>query len=379
MRSYNESIDKLIIELLYHSNELTFGQLEEQLKPNLEHFSYKTYSKRLNAMSKPKKDKDSRYAIQPVLIKRDLGRGSNVFYSLTKNARTRCDLKLPIMKSDSLVEKAYRILLRSIAFEHSPYRILKDENEYNSFLQKFLINKNELQLDGDDNDVNKNPYRVTKLIHQQSGIKINYLKHLEESDNYGDFEYYYKLPGISIRDFVANYNPGLPYGHLSFKEDQVNEYFKLLENKGLIEKAKYFTSLTPDEEERYNIVDKKDNRFKKFLKECWLLQGSTAIYPIPKWRGINKPTEEEKIWYEELWGKQRTKQMLTSYSTYRITFKKNKNKQVEKEIQTQLISHKLALKNKFEKIQNEYPDIINAYSYLVDPLLNLVYPQFLRD
>jgi hypothetical protein len=46
----------------------------------------------------------------------------------------------------------------------------------------------------------------------------------------------------------------------------VNEYFKLLENKGLIEKVKYFTSLTSDEEERYNIVDNKDNRFKNFKR-----------------------------------------------------------------------------------------------------------------
>ena len=45
--------------------------------------------------------KESRYVICPILNKRDEGRGKNVFYTLTRDAKIRCDLKLPILKTDS--------------------------------------------------------------------------------------------------------------------------------------------------------------------------------------------------------------------------------------------------------------------------------------
>ena len=57
---------------------------------------------------------------------------------------------------------------RSLAFENSPYRQLKDVHEYQSFLQKLGINQNELRLDGKPG-YNRNLYK---------GI-ILYIKNLE--------------------------------------------------------------------------------------------------------------------------------------------------------------------------------------------------------
>jgi len=392
---YKEDIDKKIIEIMYkeEEEERTFRELEDRLRSRLDKFSYETYSNRLKQLSKVPTEEEhnteqSRYAIQPVLNRRDeKGRGGKVYYSLTKTARIRCDLDLPILNSETMIEKAYRILSRSLAFENSPFRKFKDENAYNIFLQKLGIKENELHLDGKPG-YNKNFYKVTKLIHQQSAIKFSQTEYLEGSKNYGKSEYSYQLPGISINEFIANNkseeSAGLAYGHLDFNEDEAIEYFKLLEGKGLIEKltrSRYLTIL--NEEDRYIFVDnnKKDtDKLQEFFRQCWLLHGSVTLYLIQKWKCIQPPTDEERVWYEHLWGKYRSDQIINSCYENRTKFNKSKNLKSEKEdIQKLLKSQRRVLQRNFESIKDTYSDIIDDdYSYLANPLLNLVYPQFFR-
>jgi hypothetical protein len=397
---YKEKIEKKIIEILYKDGgELTFGKLEDRLKPHLDNnkFSYKTYSNRLKQLSKlPEEennndDQSSRYAIQPVLNRRDeKGRGGKVYYSLTKTARIRCDLDLPILNSETMIEKAYRILTRLLAFENSPYRKLKNVNEYNTFLQKLGINEIELQLVGKPGYNNKDFYQVSKWIHLDSGIKISSIEYLEGSDNYGKDEYSYQLPGISIKEFITNNesekSKGLAYGHLDFKEDdEVNKYFKLLEDRRLIEKvirSRYLITL--NEDDRYIFVDnnnKKDSdKLREFFRKCWLLHGSVTVYLYQKWKSIQPPTDEERVWYEHLWGKDRSDQIINSCYQIRIKFNKSKNVKLEKEdIQKLLKSQLIGLQREFKSIKKAYSDIIEDYSYLANPLLNQVYPQFFRN
>ena len=399
MRLYDEKIDKTIIAILHNEQkeELTYKEVEIRLKPCLETFSSETFSRRLKQLSKVPTGEEqhnnnkeqSRYAIQPVLNRRDeKGRGGKVYYSLTKQARIRCDLKLPILNSESITEKAYRILSRSLAFENSPYRKLRDVHESQRFLQKLGINQNELRLDGKPG-YNRNLYKVTNFIHQESGIKFSHTEYLEGSENLGEWEYHYQLPGISSKEFIANNesekSKGLAYGHIDFNQnDEVNEYFKLLENKGLIKKltrSRYLTIL--NEEDRYILVDnnnKKDiHKLKEFFRKCWLLHSCVTLYLIQKWKCIQPPTDEERVWYEHLWGKDRTEQIINGYYEIRTRFNKSKNAKSEKEdIQKLLKSQKIGLQRKFKLIKNTYPDIIENYSFLANPLLNLVYPQFFR-
>lgn len=85
MRRYNEEIDKTIIEILHEKGERTYGKLKEDVEKSIKYtISFETYSNRLNAMVEPSNNKQSRYAIRPVLQKRDeWHRGKPVFYSLT--------------------------------------------------------------------------------------------------------------------------------------------------------------------------------------------------------------------------------------------------------------------------------------------------------
>ena len=81
-------------------------------------------------------------------------------------------------------------------------------------------------------------------------------------------------------------------------------------------------------------------------------------------------------------GRQRTNQIFMDCDKERVKLNKRKNlkdEQDKKDIQKLLNSLIIGLKIKFELIQKIYSDIIENYSYLVNPLLNSVYPQFFRD
>jgi hypothetical protein len=196
-------------------------------------------------------------------------------------------------------------------------------------------------------------------------------------------EYYYQLPSISIREFIANKEKGLEYGHLNFKDNEVKEYFKLLEDKKLIEKVKSRYLEILNEEDRYIIVDNKDsNRLNGFLRDCWILHGMVNSYLFQKWKSIQKPTTEERTWCEHFWGRPRSNQILTDCDKEREKFNKIKNqkyKQDKEEIQKLLNQIIISLQRRYETIKNTYSDIIENYSYLVNPLLNLVYPHFFRN
>ena len=51
-----------------------------------------------------------------------------------------------MMKTETVIEKAYRLLFYYIVFYHNPIRKLKDEDKYNALLENLYINKNELEL-----------------------------------------------------------------------------------------------------------------------------------------------------------------------------------------------------------------------------------------
>ena len=82
--------------------------------------------------------------------------------------------------------------------------------------------------------------------------------------------------------------------------------------------------------------------------------------------------------YEHLWGKPRSKEWFVHcYHKTREYKKKNKN-QVLKETQEKLDGEKSEIIKKFDSINNEYSKLINDYLYFIKPLLNVVYPEFLR-
>jgi len=324
LRAYKEDIDKKIIEILYkEEKELTFGELEDKLKPKLKEFSYKSYASRLNSLSKSltsqkiedNRKQSSRYIIQPVLNRREENkRGGKVFYSLTRDARSICDLKLPILKSESKIEKAYFLLLRYFAF--------------------------------------------TEPISQS-----------QQNSN--------TLPGISASEISSKQKTEseLPLGYNSYSREEINECFNLLEEKNLIKKVLSLQLINLNQE-RYILVD---DSLRYVLRYCWNMQAMVRQYLNSIWTYIRKPTDDERIWLEYMKGKQKTQRLMSHYNRIRKEYN-NKRDQGEIEQAKQFtITTSNEMKNKYNSLKEKYPKTLNSYSFLVKPLLNQIYPEFLRN
>jgi hypothetical protein len=96
------------------------------------------------------------------------------------------------------------------------------------------------------------------------------------------------------------------------------------------------------------------------------------------WKSVSKPTNEEKIWFEHLWGKNRSNQCFIEYNTRRREYQKEKHNPKSKETSDRFNDEKTQIIEKFEYIKNTYSEALNDYSYFIDPLLNVAYPEFLR-
>jgi hypothetical protein len=166
------------------------------------------------------------------------------------------------LKNESKIEEAYRLLFYYIVFCYNPIRKLTNEHEYNELLNKFHINKNELEL-LPTSDFQK--FKITKWTHPESEIEFTRKDIPQSSGNEEISEYTYMLAGISTSEFHTIKESGLPYQPLNLTKDEVTQYFELLENQNLIKRIKLL-QLEMLNEERYTIVD---NSLKALLADCW--------------------------------------------------------------------------------------------------------------
>ena len=364
----------MLIEIVFNNGKVSSGELKKLLDQYLLNHNYNktspdTYWARLRQLTSSYNNKQSKYVIQPVLQKMDEGRGKNVFYWLTKDAKIRCDLKLPIMKVEESIEKAYRLLFYYIIFFHTQTIKLKDEDEYNALLEKLHI-KNELEF---SSKLNGNEFKITKWIHLESKIEFTRKDYLQQSGKKGEYEYSYILPGISPLEFRTIKDHGLIYQELDFTEDEIAHFFELLENKNLIQKNKSL-QLVQLNKERYSI----DNSLKHILLECWTLHNHVFWYLLYRWQGIKRPKDKEIIWYKHFWGEERSEEWFRYCHDIRTKYKKSATQEEKKQTQERLQWEKSEIIKKFEFIKKEYAKTISNYSYFIHPMLNVVYPEFLR-
>ena len=109
MRAYDTNIDKAVFKILYEQEKVSSRELKEEVEEcsrNGKNISSALFAFHLTQML-ISDQKYSRYLVSPVIDKKDCGRGKKIFYSLTNKARIRMNLKIPILKGKSLLEKKH--------------------------------------------------------------------------------------------------------------------------------------------------------------------------------------------------------------------------------------------------------------------------------
>jgi hypothetical protein len=305
-------------------------------------------------------------------------------YSQTRKARLRYRLRI---KQETIgpTEKAYQLLLMYRAFKDAP-PIGYDKNilENDEKLERFLAT--EFGLHTSDfivNSVshNRDLYHVTHMIRKipVPAIRYSRIDYLKGSGRLEGKHYYrYRLPGISVKEFLRGAHGGQALEDLPrfLSHPQVENYFHLLEQEHLIKQVLVFHG-----ESRYDLVDVD---LRSFLKDCWVVHGIACLTMRDIWKLVRKPTEEEREWYEMLWGRQRT--MIHVNRDYQSlkSREKDPNKKGYRKTSNEGRSRIMdwgyrGIVEHFESMKEKHSTTIKKHAVVSHMLMKMVYPQFLQN
>jgi hypothetical protein len=308
------------------------------------------------------------------------------YYMQTEKARMRHRLKIQ-HEIIGKREKAYQLLLLYCAFNDAPVlpvnydrNILEDDESLEGFLSKeFGLSKDDFKVEsiGYNHDL----YRVTRFVKKTPFPNIRYQKveYLKGPRQLGKkHEYRYILPGISIREFLRGIKRRKALEHIpqSMSELEVEECFRLLLQEDLIKQVLMFHG-----EPRYDLVN---NDLRIFLQGCWVIYGISSITMNFIWTNVRMPTEDERKWYEKLWGKHNSDIRFNSYhESLRVKerdIKKKGYRKVSAEFESIIENWGYkALIEHFQKLNEHHSNIIQKYLPLSNILMKMVFPEFLRN
>jgi hypothetical protein len=308
------------------------------------------------------------------------------YYIQTDKARMRHRLKIQHGMTGKR-EKAYQLLLLYCAFNDAPVLpISYDRNilEDDKSLQKFLTDEFGLSIYDfkvESVGYNRDLYRVTRFVKNTPipNIRYNKVEYLKGSKQLeGKYEYRYILPGISIREFLHGIKGGRALEHIpqSMCQLEIEECFRLLLEENLIEQVLIFHG-----EPRYDLVD---NDLRVFLQDCWVIGGISSTTMNFVWKNVRMPKPEEWKWYEMLWGKHASNIHYNGYfESLKVKERDRKKKgyhKVSGEIESTIKTWGYAgLTQHSEKLNIRHSNIIQKYPLLSDMLMNMVFPEFLRN
>ena len=409
MRPYEDEIEKSIIRIAYErkqkakkgfdqskqtkegrhrtckcqKHEISSGELKRELEHqyrNGRKMSWTLVSSRLNQMV-GSNTRNSRYLVNPILIKRDLNRGSNTCYSLTRDAEIRYKLKVPFFKERGISETAYQLLLiyaslPDLVIRNSDghdvpvrYKFLDSESEFDEFLHKIHIRKENLASSYFDTVESKEIIKLTPKERQED-IKI----FKTGVDGGGGSIYSYVLPGISIDEvltYIHSYPSPLSIPRLT--DEEVKECFELLQGEGLLKRIRSLILEYLDETERYEIAREP---LREFLHYSLRIKGLALYRMISTWK-CRKPKDEEKVWFALFEGRKGAEDSFRKLNDERKSLKGNpKKKEME---QQRILNDDKAMLEAYTIFKELYTGVIAEYSFITDVLVEWSYPTFLRD
>lgn len=184
--------------------------------------------------------------------------------------------------------------------------------------------------------------------------------------------YSYRPPGFSIAEIVQD-RKRIEFSHVKFDRSIIQELITALEGEGVLEKITVI-----DNEIRYRVSD---YRLHRLLKESWKLYHEVIEAFMYLWFDIRTPSPDEKKWLKLVYGNKadgyrKLEQMFAKMFYERASVKEKRKKQ-ETFVQdiNQLF---LYLYEDFETLRKSHGSVIQKYGYLIEKLLEYLFPRFMR-
>jgi hypothetical protein len=183
---------------------------------------------------------------------------------------------------------------------------------------------------------------------------------------------YENYPGVTIKELSNEFTSVLEYWYIKLSVRIIKEALIFLENKGLVKKIKI------DNEYRYILAY---DELKDFVMECMeIFKTLVTIRYMYLWRVIRRPRLEERRIYEMFWNKDLIKQELAKLNEIRIGNKKSpKYRELKKEKKEWVDNFDFNIYHKFKQLENKYSVLFDKYPTITNLILDVYYPQFLRD
>jgi DNA-binding HxlR family transcriptional regulator len=358
---YDDSIDTHVIATLSEKSTSSFNELLKKVEKS-----------RRRSVSRPVFTLHLSKLLNDGLIsKHDKGlRGTKVYYFLTEYGKQQLRLYPSKGQEDKeRLERIYQLLLFFVSEYYDKgvsYR-LDSEKDFDNFLSRMHISKNDLVVDSVSRSDSKGMYPIENKMYESKTItkfipiqgikiwkedhhhcasfslraitmgspyetrykrtyKITYndqgkivLKHVikkeekeeiaigKEKVKINDFSYYYytfPVGGVSISD-VVDYR-GFVFEHAGLTYEEVRRAFDLLKEMDIIRPMKVLFG-----EIRYSFSPG-HKPLKELLREYWRVQHDIFAKMNWIWHYIRKPTSEERRWLELFEGENRAGEMLRS-------------------------------------------------------------------
>ena len=210
-------------------------------------------------------------------------------------------------------------------------------------------------------------YKTCQMISVFAALGITKVKRINPHHAYAE-----KVRGVSVEDIIERRHIGTQanFENLNFKREDLNEYFAILKEKGIIRILQIM-----DNEIRYIA----SNKYKKFLLDVWVYLYSKIDGKISnKWRYVDKPNSEEIGWYETMYGKKACQKNIINCNLIRKEIRSNKSKIYDRSI-IQNKSNNLEIIRKYENISGKYHSLNDDLFGFRDIVISVVCPKGLLN
>jgi len=184
--------------------------------------------------------------------------------------------------------------------------------------------------------------------------------------------YRYTLPGISAADLLNHKR--FVFEHIDLTGEEVQKALAFLLEKKMIRKVLEFAK-----EPRFSIAEP---ALEEVIADCWDILQIVREIAFTTWMYLRKPNELERKWLAVFYGNEKSEEIFRSYYYYRKRWKLKVKQDKEFSVSVQSGIKKLKVEvqrnidNLYKKCNN---DTIKAYGFPLDKLIELIYPEMLRQ